>query len=147
MSRFNFRYQNLLEVKEKHEELIKGELSKIKKLLEDEKEKLINFQSNKEIYQEYLFTKIKKGTNAAYLQACNSYINHLDQKINEQFRAVEQCNQEVKKTRKKLVLVSQEKKVFEKLKEKEKKLFSLAEKKLENLLVDQLVTYKNFKRN
>ncbi|HHY90642.1 MAG TPA: flagellar export protein FliJ [Clostridiales bacterium] len=147
MSKFHFRYQNLLEVKARYEDSKKIELSEAKRRLENEKEKLADFKLDKENNEQYMCEKIQEGTNIAHLKIFHSYVNYLNQKINEQRITVEQCSQEVARTRKELLIASQDKKVFEKLKEKEMKLFKLAEKKAEDLLVDQLVTYKNFKRN
>jgi len=134
-------------VKARYEDSKKIKLSEAKKRLEDEKEKLADFKLDKENNEQYMCEKIQEGTNIAHLKIFHSYVNHLNQKINEQRITVEQCSQEVAKTRKELLIASQEKKVFEKLKEKEMNLFKLAEKKAEDLLLDQLVTYKNFKRN
>jgi len=147
VSKFHFRYQNLLEVKTRYEDSKKIKLSKAKRRLENEKEKLADFKLDKENNEKYMCAKIQEGTNIAHLKIFHSYMNHLNQKISDQMIMIEQCNQEVAKTRKELLTASQEKKIFEKLKEKDMNLFKLAEKKAEDLLVDQLVTYKNFKRN
>ncbi|KXG75747.1 flagellar export protein FliJ [Thermotalea metallivorans] len=147
MNKFHFKYQSLLGVKEKHEERIQGKLSTALKRLEDEKQRLMEYEKTKEVYQYMIHAKIQEGTALTAIRVCDMYIRSLDKKIFHQMQTVEKCNRDVNQLRADLLKASQERKTFEKLKEKELDIFSYKEKREEEKFVDQLVTFKNYKSN
>jgi flagellar FliJ protein len=71
----------------------------------------------------------------------------LDKRIDNQQEVIQRCNEEIGQCRIELQKALQERKKFEKLKEREKEKFYFIEKKIEENFVDQLVTFKNFNQN
>lgn len=147
MNKFHFKYQSLLGVKEKYEELVQGKLSTALKRLEDEKQRLIEYEKTKEVYQDMIHAKIQEGTALTAIRTCDMYIRSLDKKIFYQMQTIEKCSRDVNQLRADLLKASQERKTFEKLKEKELDIFNYKEKREEEKFVDQLVTFKNYKSN
>ncbi|QXM06148.1 flagellar export protein FliJ [Crassaminicella indica] len=147
MLKFRFKYQNLLEVKEKYEDVIKGKLNKAQSKLQNEKKQLRELEKYKDNCKNHIALKVQSGINVGYLKTYDSFLLGLKRKIHEQIQIVEQCNNEVNKCRQELMKASMEKRTFEKLKEKEKENFCYIEKKEEENFVDQLVTFQNFKSN
>ncbi|MFT9495010.1 flagellar export protein FliJ [Anaerosolibacter sp.] len=145
MSKFNFKYQNLLGVKEKIEELIQGKLTSAQKKLDDEEQKLYTYEKSKESYMRMIHAKMQEGTDLSVIRIWDVYIRSLEKKITYQLQVIERCNRDVDEIRKNLVKASQERKTFEKLKEIDFDDFTYVAKKEEEKFVDQLVTFKNFK--
>lgn len=145
MSKFNFKYQNLLGVKEKIEELVQGKLTSAQKKLDNEKQKLCTYEKSKESYMSMIHAKMQEGTDLSVIRIWDVYIRSLEKKITNQLQVIERCNREVDEIRKNLIKASQERKTFEKLKEIDFDDFTYIAKKEEEKFVDQLVTFKNFK--
>ncbi|TCO79948.1 flagellar export protein FliJ [Marinisporobacter balticus] len=147
MNKFIFKYENLLGVKERYEELISRKLNKAQKKLEDEKMRLKGLEDYKEDCQHNMAIQMRKGTDAVSLRTYDMFLMQLKRKILSQKEAIEKCNQEVNQYRLELMQAAKEKKTFEKLREREKENFYYIEKKEEENFVDQLVTFNNFKSN
>ncbi|AOT68280.1 flagellar export protein FliJ [Geosporobacter ferrireducens] len=147
MNKFHFKYDNLLNVKEKHEEIAKGKLHKAVEKLDLEKDILNGFNKDRRNCQQQLRSQMEEGVHAARLKVYESYMHNLNQKIQHQQESIEQCNNNINHLRMALVKATTEKRTFEKLKEKEKQLFNYQEKKEEEKFIDQLVTFNNFKSN
>ncbi|WP_168198283.1 flagellar export protein FliJ [Crassaminicella thermophila] len=147
MRRFRFRYQNLLEVKEKYEDIIKRKLNEAQIKFEEAKKQLDILEDNKKKYQESINLNVKKGVDIGYLRMHDLFLMNLKREIRKQIEVIEVCKDEVNKCRMELMKASKEKRIFEKLKEKERENFHYIEKKEEDSLIDQLVTFKNYKSN
>ncbi|QZY56750.1 flagellar export protein FliJ [Crassaminicella profunda] len=147
MLKFSFKYQNLLKVKEKYEDVIKGKMHKAQSKLQDEKKRLEELENQKNDCGKRIALKIQSGASVGDLKIYDSFVMGLKRKISEQMQIVEQCSHEVNKCRQDLMKAAMEKRTFEKLKEKEKENFYYMEKKEEENFVDQLVTFQNFKSN
>ncbi|MCT4618612.1 MAG: flagellar export protein FliJ [Marinisporobacter sp.] len=147
MLKFSFKYQNLLKVKEKYEDAIKGKMNKAQSKLQDEKKRLKELESQKDDCEKHISLIVQNGTNIRDLKTYDSFLIGLKRKINEQIQVIEKCKHEVNKYKQELMKAAMEKKTFEKLKEKEKEKFYYMEKKEEENFVDQLVTFQNFKSN
>ncbi len=145
MNKFNFKYQNLLGVKEKYEELAQSKLTAALKRLEDEKQRLIEYERTKEAYKGMIHTKMIEGTDLSVIRIWDVYIKSLDKKILHQMQVINHCHRDADEIRTSLVKASQERKTFEKLKEIDFDGFIYSEKKEEAKIVDQLVTFRNFK--
>ncbi|QEK12276.1 flagellar export protein FliJ [Crassaminicella thermophila] len=147
LRRFRFRYQNLLEVKEKYEDIIKRKLNEAQIKFEEAKKQLDILEDNKKKYQESINLNVKKGVDIGYLRMHDLFLMNLKREIRKQIEVIEVCKDEVNKCRMELMKASKEKRIFEKLKEKERENFHYIEKKEEDSLIDQLVTFKNYKSN
>jgi len=80
--------------------------------------------------------------NIANLRMYNNYLKKIDLDIEEQKELVEVSRQQMEKSQKELVEAMKDKKVFEKLKEKDLKEFLKEEKKIEDKVIDEIVTFR-----
>lgn len=147
MNKFRFKYDNLLNIKEKHEEIAKGKLHKAVEKVDLEKDKLNGYNKDRYNCQNHLRCQMEQGVPAAHLKTYESYMHNLSQKIHHQKESIEQCNDAVSHLRAALIKASTERRTFEKLKEKGKQFFNYQEKIEEEKFIDQLVTFNNFKSN
>ncbi|MCT4595581.1 MAG: flagellar export protein FliJ [Anaeromicrobium sp.] len=147
MSGFKFKYENIIQIKERMEESAKGRLAGAQRELDIEKNKLNSLVDEKNNCIGVINNRVKEGTNVTFLQQYNSYMNSLSTNIEKKEKDIQVCKSRVNEKREELVRAVKEKKIMEKFKEKEREKFIEWEKKQEILLVDELVTYKNFKSN
>lgn len=138
---FKFKLQKLLEYKETIEGLKKTEYGDAIYRLGLEEEKLMSLNEEK---REVMEKKEANGkvTSIAELKMYSEYLKILSIKIGEQKQLVKQREEERDRAQDELLFAMQEKKAFEKLKEKEYKKYIMEEKKKEEKVVDQIVTYK-----
>ncbi len=142
MAKFKFRLQGFLGVKEKIEEQKKNEYGKAVKTLEEEnkkKEILINQHSN--VLME-LKLKINDGTNFNELQQYKNFLSYLLNKIKQQEILISNAQKTVDKKREELVTSMKERKMLEVLKEKEYIEYVKEEKKSEQKIIDEIVSFK-----
>ncbi|MEW9124918.1 MAG: flagellar export protein FliJ [Thermotaleaceae bacterium] len=147
MNKFQYKYENLLNIKEKYEKMAKEKLNDAMEKLNSEKKKLQVYHQDKVNCQELLRINMEQGLNVSSLKNYGSYLNGLETKILQQKESVSQSNVRVDHLRNAVLKASTERRTFEKLKEKEKENYSYQEKKEEERFVDQLVTFNNYKSN
>lgn len=141
MSTFNFKLEKILDYKRTVEDYKKGRYGSLKRRLHNEEEKLDVYNRHKadmELEMNRSITKTKAGNLAMY----NNYINDMSRRIAEQKRIVNKAKKELEAARNEMVAAIQEKKTFEKLKEKEHKEYLYRLKKIEEKQIDALVTYR-----
>lgn len=141
MSTFNFKLEKILDYKRTVEDYKKGRYGSLKRRLHNEEEKLDVYNRHKadmELEMNRCITKTKAGNLAMY----NNYINDMSRRIAEQKRIVNKAKKELEAARNEMVAAIQEKKTFEKLKEKEHKEYLYRLKKIEEKQIDALVTYR-----
>lgn len=145
MGGFRFKYQKLLEIKEKHEEVARGKLNEAQIKLKEQEAQFEKLQKYKNNIEGDLSSRIEKGIDVGFLQKNTLFLQRLKSDVKTQKKVIEKCSQEVSDSRIELIKASKETKTFEKLKEKEIEEFHYNEKKEEESFVDQLVTFKNYK--
>jgi len=140
LSGYSFKFEKLLNYKEKIEDIKKVEFTESSNKLNMEVEKLSSYNR----YKESLLNK-KNSRNTAsvgeYRLFCN-YINDLTKKIENQKKVVEDAKEEFNKAKEELLVAMQERKSFEKLKEIQYEAYLNEMKKQEEKLIDNIVTYK-----
>lgn len=140
---FNYRFQNILKVKEILEDQRKHQVAQEQKQLFLEKERLKllikkrenNIEKWKEITKDSNIVKIKE------LQETAMYIDKINDFIDGQSDIVNQQKENVNIARTELVEAKKQTKIFEKLKEKDYERFLERQSKREMMLTDQIVTY------
>lgn len=142
MSKFIFKLQSLLNIKEKLEEQNKIEYGKALAALEEEKSKLINLETKKNDNILNFRESIKKGIKSEYIKNINYFIVYIDKKIEEQLCNIEKAENFVEEKRLILLNSMKEKKVLETLKDKEKEIYLKEVMKEEQKNVDEIVSYK-----
>lgn len=140
MSGYKFKLQRVLDYKETLEGLKKSEYGTAIQKLNEEKEILSSYISKKsEIIKQ--FNTIDDKINIGSFRTYNNYISEITNRIKKQEENVMYAEREAIKIQEELLEAMKEKKSFEKLKEKDHKEFILEEKREEEKIMDQIVTF------
>jgi len=146
MAKFKFKLQTFLNIKEQMEKSIKNELGAAISKLELEKSILKEIQleinNQEEDYRGEASTKVTLSSlknRIEYIKFMRSREESQKQRVNEEKRNVD-------KIRERLIETMKEKKVLEKLRQKEFALFKKEQERAEQLLLDELVSYKEAKK-
>ncbi len=141
MNKFNFKFQKILEYKESIEDLNRSMYNKELNLFNDEKIKLEALVHTRETLNKQREVSVNLTT-IKDLKLYSSYLEDISDRIDKQNIEVKAKERNVKIAKEKLIEAVKEKKTFEKLKEKHYNEFLYYEKKEEEKLIDQLVSFK-----
>jgi flagellar export protein FliJ len=139
---FKYRYARILELRHEEEEMCKNTLGLYmsqKNSLLDRIAQLKDEQRHYFIEKMQRLTKGIKATELPWFKMNESFYKEREKELNHTLHQVEL---EIIKSRLALVKAMQERKKFEKLKERAKIIFDTKEEQSERALVDQIVTYK-----
>lgn len=141
MAKFVYKMQNILELKYKLEEQAKSEYSQAMSELREEEKKLDTLNVRKNEYQaglkEARSGKLILGEIRRYEQS----IYTMEIMIENQVETIEHCKQLVEHRREKLNEVMMERKMHEKMKEKQFELFLAELNEAEKKEIDELVSF------
>lgn len=141
MAKFFYRMQNILDIKYKLEDTAKQEYAEARRLLSIEEEKLEQLKNRKEEYQEEYNNLIRGSLDFVKIEETGNAIDIMDILIAEQSEVVKKRSKELEKARIKLQQVMQERKMHEKLKEKQFDEFVQGVNATENKETDEVVSY------
>lgn len=141
MSNFNFRLERVLNYKGTVEEIKKAEYGDSQRKLNFEEDKLHTYNRHKNSVKDEKDLSTSK-TNAGNLAMYSDYISILDNKIKDQEEVVSSARIELEEAKEEMIEAVQEKKAFEKLKEKEYEKHLYQIKRLEEKQTDTIVNYK-----
>lgn len=142
MESYDFRLQNVLDFKESMETQMASKYNDAKKKLEDAENVLIDYNRlKKKIENEKNNLSLSGKIND--LKLYNQYINKIKYQIEEQKKYIKDAELDMELAKENLIEAAKDKKIFEKLKEKDYKKFLEYEKKKEAIIVDEIVTYIN----
>lgn len=144
MKRFIFRYQNLLKMKEDLVEEIKGELSRHHNRLFVAQEKLNHFFIEQETYAKQIEIQIKQGCPASELLFIQENKAYYQFQIQTCKGVILRIEKEIEETQMRLAEAMKEKKIYEKLREKEEAAYLEEILLAENKVIEELVNYKNY---
>lgn len=142
MAKFIFRLQPLLSVKSQQEDNIKNELGKAMRELEKQKAILRNFEADEAKLIKEFNQKSKKSTVLKLIEF-NEYLSFLNSKIKQQKENVNCAARNVDKVREELIRIVKERKILDNLKEKKHESYLLEQKREEQRLNDEIVSYKH----
>lgn len=142
MAVYKFRLQKLLDYKESLEQEKKNQLSIAVKRLEEEKNKILELKSMLKSMDSKFHQKTSEGLSVNKLKILANYIDYYKRRIKEQKIKIKMAEDYVSICREELIKASREKKMIEKLKDKNYNKFLYNEQKNEEKLVDDLVSYK-----
>ncbi|WP_313756567.1 flagellar export protein FliJ [Tissierella sp.] len=137
---YSFRLEKVLNYKENVENLKKAEYGDVNRRLNQEEEKLVNYN----IHKENLLVKKNestKNTSVGNLKLYNNYLQDISFSIKKQENVISDIKEELEKTKEELLFAVREKKVFEKLKENDYNEFLCEVKKNEDKIIDGIVTF------
>jgi len=140
MAKFVFKLQPVLNIKLQKEESLKNELGKAIQKLEFEKNRFIEIEEAMNNMAEKFNEKAKK-IRIRKLIEYKEYLVVLDAKKKIQKENVNKAAIYVDKVREELLNAVKERKILERLKEKKFDEFLLEEKKLEQKINDEIVSY------
>lgn len=143
MAKFKFKFQSILNVKKQIEDNLKNMLGRALTELQRRIRALCELEDEKEALIEKINTESEKGITVYKLRKYNSYLSYLNEKIDIQKEKVNEQQKVVDKYREELVKAMQERKMFEKLKEKQHEEYLHEEAYKEQRAVDEVVSYKN----
>jgi flagellar FliJ protein len=146
MAKFRFRLQTFLNVKEQMEKSVKNELGIAISKLEHEKSILNKIRGEIISQEEDYRDDAASVVTLSNLKNRIEYIKYLREKEESQKHKVNEEQRNVDKIRVRLIEIMKEKKVLEKLRQREYALFRKEQEKIEQLLVDELVSYKEAKK-
>lgn len=140
MASYNFKLEKVLNYKEDIESFKKIEFGNINLKLNKEEEILYNYNLNKE----RLVTKKKESINSisiGHLKLYNDYLHDISSNIENQEQVIDEIKEELQKAKDELLIAMQERKSFEKLKEKDHNEFLSEVKKKEEKVIDEVISF------
>jgi len=140
MAKFIFKLQSVLNLKKQNEDSKKNELGKAIQRLEAEKQKLAALEDTLENTVKEFNEKTKKATVHELIEY-NEYLSLLNSRIKVQKENVNNAALNVDKVREELIFAVKERKILDKLKEKQHEEFLTEQKKLEQKTNDEIVSY------
>ena len=141
MARFQFRMQSVLHLKIRLEEQQKNAFAAAKKRLDDEIEKLSALYKRKEFYEEEGRRMRDDALSVQDLIDNGTAIVRMKEYIDAQTEKVMLCEQELEAERIKMVEMMQERKTYERLREKAFEQFLEDEKHEEGVINDEHNSY------
>jgi len=142
VERFVFRFDTILNTKEKIEDDRKNKLGISMKRLVTEQDQLQRMLHKKNNMINQFKEKTNKVVKISELRNLSNNLSTMKNIIDNQLYVVEQSKFEAEHKRKELLEASKQKKVFEKLKEKDYEEHKYNQLKKEYTLTDEIVSYK-----
>ncbi len=141
MAKFFYRMQNILDIKYKLEESAKQEYAEARIRLNEEEEKLEALKKRKNEYYIQYQNAIQGNLDFLKIEELANAMDIMDEMIALQNEMVRKRNKELEQARAKLNRVMQERKMHEKLKEKQFDEFVVELNAQENKETDEVVSY------
>lgn len=142
MAKFQYRMQNILQIKEKLESQAKNEYAQANMELALEQEKLKEMLAHEALLNEEGRTLLQKETLSIRDIEDNKLSKELHKEaMKEQALAIYHAEQKVEKKRVEMTKLMQERKTHETLKQKAFEEFLMEEKAQESKQIDQLTSY------
>ena len=138
---FRFKLQRVLDLKLKQEDEKKNQIATLMQAIktkEDELEDLISEKKQKEFS---LNDNRKRGISILEIRNINQYLLFLDKKINTLRFEISSLESNLNQKRLEYLELQKERKTFEQLKEKDYEKYLYNEKKEEEKMIDQIVTF------
>lgn len=143
MPKFSFAMQPVLNYRAQVEKCRKGEYAQAIMKLEEEKEKLFEIESIKKNYMIQMTKNSADGATVSALRQVSVFIKHMAYKKEEQEQNVQLAFSISEAKRNELVEAMKNRKIMEKLKECKYNEYLFCEKKAEQMINDQTVSFKH----
>jgi len=146
MARFRFKMDSLLKLRENLEEQKKNEFGKAAAELERQKRTLARLNDEKSSMVQAFQVAVKEQIDPLKSDMFNKYIKLVSRRIEEQIAVVKKAEVFLEEKRVELVEATQEKKKLEKLKEKQFQQYLIDEKREEQKITDEVVSYQTYSK-
>lgn len=147
MKKFRFRYENILKLRLDYEEEVKTRLKK----LNNELHQLETHKAETELaYHEYKLDvekAMKTGLKGYEIQHINQFQNYYRDRIEALNLDIRHMERRIEDTKLELMEAIKERKIMEKLKEKDLKLYNEAINVMEGKATDEVVNFQNSRRS
>ncbi|MEG1847785.1 MAG: flagellar export protein FliJ [Lachnospiraceae bacterium] len=142
MSKFKYRMQSILDIKNKMETQAKMDYAAARMYLNEEEERLEGLRQRKESYESEARRLLLDNLKVREIIDTQTAILRMDDYIAEQIKQVKKAEEKLEEARVKLTEVMKERKTHEKLREKAFDVFLQEEKASESKEIDQLTSYR-----
>lgn len=147
MKRFRFRYENILRMRMDEEEAVKGKLKQLTNELSEVEAQLNATVHEFSDYQYQLNQRMKYGVRGMELKEISQYQAFFRNKIANIRTQIAFLEDRIEAVKMELVEAMKERKIMEKLKEKDEKLHMEEANAAENKVIDEIVNFQNSKRS
>ena len=138
---FRFKLQRILDLKLKQEDEKKNQIATIMQAIKTKEDELEALTSEKKQKEFSLNDNRKRGISILEIRNINQYLLFLDKKINTLRFEISSLESNLNQKRLEYLELQKERKTFEKLKEKDYEKYLYNEKKEEEKMIDQIVTF------
>jgi len=143
---YRFNLQVLLDYRKRVEEGIQIELSDVQRKLEEEKQLLISYREEKNFYEEELARREEREIDVEEGILYRDYLKGMRAKIKKQEEIVARMRVELDKKREELLALTKNRKILEKVKEKDWEKFARDLARREGIFIDE-VGIRGYQRN
>ncbi len=143
---FSYRFENILDIKEKLENERKSELGKAVQQQEAAEKKLRQWINRKKQAESDWNQQAKNVQKVQFFQQADHSFEYLERMIQHQKEEVQRKEKAVAEARKELMKAKKDTKIFEKIKEKDYASHQFQEQQKENELIDQIITHKSSRK-
>jgi len=141
--KYKFKFQKILDIKEKLEESKKMEISNLLNDINKIKDQINYLNENKRLKSFEMKNLMQEGTNINTLRYMNEFIYSIEVNIQSLKEKLVIVENELEIKKKEYIEIMRDKKTFENLKEKDFQKFNEKLRKEEEQFVDQIVTFKH----
>ena len=146
MAKFRFRFASNLRLKERIEEQRKQEYGRAIAALEREKQRKLRMLKEREDAIHSFRESINRKITPFDLQMHNNFLSYMKERLIKQDEAIKKAEEEVEKRRLILVEAMKERKILEKLREKDYETFKQEQLLAEQKIQDEIVSYRYSQR-
>ena len=147
MKAFVFRYQKILEQREKEEDAVKTRLGEVQHQLQALNTKKTSVLSQQQDFQKQMQEKLTAGIRSAELRIMGNAREHYQALLESLEQDITQTQLRIISIKKELAEAVKNKKVMEKLKEKEYEEYMEAVQAAENKMIEEIVNYRNSQKS
>lgn len=141
-----FKFEKVLNLKQKQEEQIKIQLKRIYDELEVNKQKLEDIRQKKQELEGYLKEQLEKGIDISDLKIFDSSLNSYAVIYKNKKEVIRRINRQSEECKDDLIKKMTERKMYEKLKDKFNDVVAEQEKRIEQKTIDEFVSFANSKK-
>ena len=145
---YKFRLQKVLDVKEKEEDNKKNEMSLVNFEIEKAKKQLTELYDELEENYKYRQDKNSNGSSIQELLELNKYIDYLkNTAIRQKIDEIEMLQRKLEGKKEEFIDIRRQRKSYENLKDKDYHKFLEKESKVEEKIIDEIVSFTARKNN
>ncbi|OPJ57088.1 flagellar export protein FliJ [Alkalithermobacter paradoxus] len=140
--KYKFRFQKILDIKDKLGESKKAEINAIMKDIQDANENLELLVKSKENKKNEMLNLMSEGTNINNIRFFCGIVNSMDINIDKLREKIFFLEEKLELKKREYIEIAKEKKTLDNLKDKDLMRFNEHLKKEEEKFIDQIVTFK-----